>query len=75
PFQWFARWPLLALAVEAREPEEAAEQARALLDESQQPPPSRVAALLETAIINGGERADMDHLAEAIRSATEMGYL
>jgi predicted ATPase/class 3 adenylate cyclase len=50
-FQWTARFPLLAVAVERGRLDSASEQAQAMLDEQQQPLPEDLRATLEQALV------------------------
>ena len=50
PFQWLARWPLIAVALREEQVSLAIDNARALLDPGQQRLPNALAASLEQAI-------------------------
>jgi DNA-binding SARP family transcriptional activator/predicted ATPase len=76
--QWIARWPLIGVALAERQIAEAAEQARALLDQNQQRPPQALEAVLQAAV----RAADAGHLeaaraklAQALGPARALGYL
>ncbi|WP_375769636.1 protein kinase [Archangium gephyra] len=78
PFQWLARWPLLALAHAGGEPGAAVDHARALLEPRQQrlPPPAH--ARLEEAVAHhaqGRHREGMARLAQALELARGHGQL
>jgi tetratricopeptide (TPR) repeat protein len=77
-FCWLALWPLLAVALGQGGVDQALGYARALIDPSQQPPRSPLAAVLEGAV-GAGEQGQVEaarsHLARAVELAQEMGYL
>lgn len=75
PFQWFARWPLLAAAVAGGEQAAAVDHADALLAVDQQPPPGPIAQLLEAGIATEPDGEGMARLAEAVTAASQIGYL
>jgi tetratricopeptide (TPR) repeat protein len=75
-FEWLARLPLLALALEI--PDEAAEHARALLDQKQKRLARPVEAALEAAVAakDAGDAATCRaFLAQAVEAAEQVGYL
>jgi hypothetical protein len=78
PFQWAARWPLLAVELMAGDLTRAIEHARALLDPQQQRQPDALAAILEKAIQaeegsqSEGARASLERSVELAR---ELRYL
>lgn len=78
PFKWLACWVLLYLAFQQKDFTEALEQAKAILLPSQQKLPDDLTAALEVAV-KAGETGQPDMaqqpLAEALRLATEKGYL
>ena len=69
-FQWTARFPLLAVYVKRDELEAAAQQAAAMLDETQQPLPSELECLLLGALHDGNREA----FARALELAKTSGY-
>jgi hypothetical protein len=70
-FQWSARFPLLAVAIEDGRLDEAAKQARGMLHETQQPLVSDVRAVLEEAVATG----ELDAFPRARELARTNGYL
>ena len=77
-FRWLALWPLLAVALSQGSTDDALGYARSLIDPSQQPPGSPLAAILEEALAAGEEglvEAARSRLARAVEVAQEMGYL
>ena len=78
PFQWLARWPLIAVALHKEQIALAVDHARALLDPSQQPPPDALAASLEQAIEawdSGAAEATRTLLQQSMTLAQELRYL
>jgi predicted ATPase/class 3 adenylate cyclase len=69
-FQWCARFPLLAVDVEQDRLESAAEHARRMLDESQQPLPTDVRVALEESTRIGSR----DAFQRAVELARNYGY-
>ena len=70
-FAWTARFPLLGVAVERGELEEAGEHARAMLDPAQQPLPDELATVLEQAAATGW---GPDEFSGALELARARGY-
>jgi len=78
PFQWLARWPLIAVALHEEQIALAVDHARAVLDPSQQPPPDALAASLEQAIQSwdgGAADAARTLLQQSMMLAQELRYL
>ncbi len=77
PFQWAARWPLLAVALSGGDVGDAIGHARAMLDPEQHPLPDALARPLALAV-ESWERGDADrartHLDAALSAARETGY-
>ena len=69
-FSWTARFPLLAVEVQRGRVDVALEHAREMLDESQQPLPDEIAAVLSEAVA----RRSRDHLERALELARPIGY-
>jgi hypothetical protein len=78
PFEWAARWVLMATAVARDDLATGIEHARGLLAEGQQPPPRPLEAALESAI-GAWDAAQPEqaraHLEEAFGPARELGFL
>ncbi len=74
PFQWIAHWLLLDLALRQQQIPQALEHAQAMLAPSQQKFPDDLTAALEAAV-QGGIESAQEPLEEAIRLASEKGYL
>jgi tetratricopeptide (TPR) repeat protein len=78
PFQWAARWPLLAIALAQGQIAEAVEHGRALLDPQQQRLPDALLAPLESALA-AWERGEVglarSELGRSIELARELGDL
>jgi predicted ATPase/DNA-binding SARP family transcriptional activator len=78
PFEWAARWPLLAAALQEDAVGEAVEHARAQLDPEQQPLPDEVARELALAV-DLWESGDLPrtraHLQAAVEAAVPLGFL
>jgi hypothetical protein len=77
-FQWVARWPLIGIALARKQHAAAINDARPLLDPSQQPPPEHLRVTIEAALRAWDAGQEDDALAllhEAASSATELGYL
>jgi hypothetical protein len=78
PFQWAARWPLLAAALADGAIDEAVEHARAQLDPEQQPLPDEIARELALAVDRweGGDlQQTREHLQRAAELAAPLGFL
>lgn len=78
PFQWAARWPLLAAALAGGAVDEAVEHARAMLDPEQQPLPDEVARELALAVDlweSGDLPRTRSHLQGASEAAAPLGFL
>jgi DNA-binding SARP family transcriptional activator len=78
PFEWLARWPLLAVFLSRGQTDQAMDQARAMLVPIQQRLPDALATAFETAIQAWGEGAAesaQERLLDAVALAQEMGYL
>ena len=78
PFQWLARWPLIAAALRKDQLASATDQARALLDPGQQRLPDALAANLEQAVQawDGGTPESANTLLhQSLALALEMRYL
>jgi predicted ATPase/class 3 adenylate cyclase len=69
-FSWTARFPLLGVEVQRGRVDAALEHAREMLDESQQPLPDDIAAVLSEAVA----RRSRDHLERALELARPIGY-
>jgi predicted ATPase/class 3 adenylate cyclase len=69
-FQWAARFPMLGVALAGGRSDEALEQARAMLDDFQQPLPPDIRDVLDEAV----EREDPSRLAEALELARTTGH-
>jgi tetratricopeptide (TPR) repeat protein len=77
-FQWLARFPLIAVALDRNRTPDAVEYARGLLEPAQQALPGTLEASLEGAIEaweRGEPEAARTHFDRAIELAQEMGYL
>jgi eukaryotic-like serine/threonine-protein kinase len=78
PFHWLAHWPFLGAAMQQNNLPVALEQAKEMLMPMQQKLPDDVTAALEAAV-QLGESGELEAarapLAEALRLATEKGYL
>jgi tetratricopeptide (TPR) repeat protein len=77
-FQWLARFPLIAVALNRDRTPDAVEYARGLLEPAQQALPGTLEASLEGAIEawqRGEPEAARTHFDRAIELALEMGYL
>jgi predicted ATPase/class 3 adenylate cyclase len=70
PFEWTVRFPLLEVALARGDVEGALEQARVLLDESLQPLPDELAAVLAEAVESGSRPS----LEKALELARPIGY-
>jgi len=78
PFEWAARWPLLAAALAEDAVGEAVEHARAQLDPEQQPLPPEVARELALAVDlweSGDQPRTRVHLQRAAEAAVPLGFL
>jgi tetratricopeptide (TPR) repeat protein len=78
PFQWLARWPLIAVALREELLAGAIEHARALLDPGQQRLPDELAASLEQAIqawAGGAPQSARALLHQSMALAQQMRYL
>lgn len=78
PFEWGARWPLLAITLAEGAIDQAVEHARAQLDPEQQPLPDDVARELALAVElwEGGDSARAAaHLQHAAEMAAPLGFL
>ncbi len=78
PFHWLIRWPILSVAFQQGNLTEAIEQAKEMLMPAQQKLPDDLTAALEAAISAGEAKqpeAVRHSLAEALKLATEKGYL
>ena len=77
-FQWMARLPLLAVALDRDQVPEAVEHARALLDLQQQKLPEPLDTAVAAAVAAAGQEApEVTHgrLARVVQVAQETGYL
>lgn len=77
-FEWMARWPLLAVALQRQELPEALEHARRMLAATQQRPPIALEGLLEQAVQQArAEDTATAHtlLTQALDPARQHGYL
>ncbi|MFL5542277.1 MAG: serine/threonine-protein kinase PknK, partial [Longimicrobiaceae bacterium] len=77
PFQWAARWPLLAAALAEDAVDQAVEHARAMLDPEQQPLPGEVARALALAVDlweSGDLPRTRSHLQAASEAAVPLGF-
>ena len=77
PFQWAARWPLLAAALAEGAVDQAVEHARAMLDPEQQPLPDEVARELALAVDlweSGDLPRTRSHLQGASEAAVPLGF-
>jgi hypothetical protein len=76
PFQWTARWPLLAIALERGQISDALGHARALLDPLQQALPEPLAELLAGAVAAHIDPATAAaRLRQAVEQARQLRYL
>ena len=78
PFEWQARWVLLAIALEDDRINEAIEEARVMITPPQHLQAAPVNRALETAVLlwdKGDTTAAQDKLARAMRLAEEFHYL
>lgn len=78
PFQWAARWPLLAAALAEGAVDQAVEHARAMLGPEQQPLPDEVARELALAVDlweSGDLPRTRSHLQSASEAAAPLGFL
>lgn len=75
PFQWLARWPLVALAVERGEHALALDLLRALLDAAEQRMPPAVVEPIERALAAGAGEERRRALAECLRLASNEGLI
>jgi hypothetical protein len=78
PFQWLARWPLIAVALRQEQLSLAIDDARALLDPGQQRLPDALAASLEQAIQawnSGAPESARALLQQSVTLAQRMRYL
>lgn len=74
-FEWVGRWPLIGIALEDGEVDEALAQARVLLDDSQKRMPPPIEAALEAAVGTDDRATGRAYLEIAAASAREQGYL
>jgi hypothetical protein len=78
PFQWLARWPLIAIAVHQNQLPSAIEHVRALLDPSQQRLPGALVSCLEQ-ITHAWDAGNLDStgilLQESMTLAQQLHYL
>jgi DNA-binding SARP family transcriptional activator/predicted ATPase len=77
-FRWTALWPLVAAAAARNQIREAFAWLRALLEPSQQPPPTALKAAVESAlrVAQGSDAGEAQRLLErSIALAGELGYL
>ena len=77
-FQWVGRWPLIGVALAQGKIAAAMNDARLLLDPSQQPPPEHMGALLEAALCawDAGQQEEAHTLLQqAVPLAEQGGYL
>ncbi len=78
PFQWTARWPLLALAQAQHRAAEAIDHAQAMLRPDQQRLPAALASHLDAAVAawrQGQHAAAEGCLGQALELAQQLGYL
>ena len=78
PFEWAARWPLLALALADGAVDQAVEHARAQLDPEQHPLPDDLARELAVAVDlweDGDAARARSHLQRAAEMAVPLGFL
>ena len=77
-FLWAGLWPLIGAALAQEKIVDAMNNARMLLDSTQQPPPEQLRVLLEAALQAwdaGQQEATLALLQQAVPIAEEMGYL
>jgi len=75
PFEWLARFPMLALAISENRVDDARVHAAAMLDPSQQRLSASLTAALESALREDDKQESLSYLQEACRLAQEDGYL
>jgi hypothetical protein len=77
-FDWMALWPLVAIALDARQVEQAAEYARGMLPPPQQLLHEPARTLVHSAVQawDNGQSAETEQLLRrAVRAAADLGYL